>query len=57
MYVFTDYADSDSLHKTKIPLSNPDDEKRVELGEEDIKRFLLRELGPVKLASLPPFIY
>ena len=57
MYVFTDYADAANLHKTGIPLAGLDTQNRAELKEEDIKRFLSKELGSVKLASLPPFIY
>ncbi|MEM2093955.1 MAG: hypothetical protein QXI32_01505 [Candidatus Bathyarchaeia archaeon] len=57
MYVFTDYADGEALHRTKIPISNSHDEKKAELREDEVRRFLLEELGTVKLASLPPFIY
>ena len=57
MYVFTDFADANALHRTGIPITNPKDKVKVEIKEEDIRRFLSNELGKVKLVSLPPFIY
>lgn len=57
MYVFTDFADSETLHKTGIPITNPNDKIRAEINEADIKNFLSTELGKVKLVSLPPFMY
>jgi len=57
MYVFTDFADAANLHKTGIPLANVNKKNTVELKEEEIRRFLSMHLGPIKLVSLPPFIY
>ena len=57
MYVFTDFANGESLHKTRIPIINHEDEAKAELREEDIRQFLSGELGKIKLVSLPPFMY
>jgi hypothetical protein len=57
MYVFTDFADGETLHKTGISIINPTDEIRAEIREEDIKFFLSNELGKIKFVSLPPFMY
>lgn len=57
MYVFIDFADANALHRTGIPITNPKDKVKVEIKEEDIRRFLSNELGKVKLVSLPPFMY
>ena len=57
MYVFTDFADKNVLHKTRIPLTTPDDMLKAEIKEEDIKRFLREEFHGTKCVSLPPFMY
>lgn len=57
MYVFTDFADANILHKTGIPLTDPDDRFTVEIKKDDIKRFLLEEFRGTKFVSLPPFMY
>ena len=57
MYVFIDFADAKVLHKTGISLTNPDDTLKVEIKEEDIRRFLSEEFIGTKFVSLPPFMY
>jgi len=57
MYVFTDFADGKSLKRTRILLTNPDDRVKAEVREDDIRRFLSKELGGTNFASLPPFMY
>ena len=57
MYVFTDLADAKVLHKTGILLTDPDEPLKVEIKEEDIRRFLSKELHGTKFVSLPPFMY
>ena len=57
MYVFTDYAENNSLHKTGIPVTNPSDKIKAEIKEADIKNFLFNEFKKIKPISLPPFMY
>ena len=57
MYVFIDFADCETLHKTGVRIVNPLDNILAEVREEDVKNFLSTQLGKVKLVSLPPFMY
>jgi hypothetical protein len=50
-YVFTDYAEGDTLHKTKIPLRGLDD-RDIPLLVEDIESFLHAQVGRVKVSPI-----
>jgi len=50
-YVFVDYADRSSLHKTKIPIRGRN-EKEIPLLVEDIESFLHSQLGRVKVSRI-----
>jgi hypothetical protein len=48
-YVFKDYADGSTLHKTKIPIRGQN-EREIPLLVEDIERFLYSQIGQVKVS-------
>jgi hypothetical protein len=50
-YLFIDYSDEHSLHKTKIPIKGTD-EKEIPLLVEDIEKFLYSRIGRVKISPI-----
>ena len=50
-YVFTDYAEGDALHKTKIPIRGTD-ESDIPILVEDIESFLHSQIGKVKVSPI-----
>jgi len=50
-YVFTDYADGDALHKTRIPIRGTD-KRSIPILVEDIERFLRSQMGKVKVSPI-----
>ena len=53
-YVFNDYADGATLHKTKIPIQGKD-EREVPLLVKDIEYFIHSQLGKIKLSPIHSF--
>ena len=53
-YVFVDYADGATLHKTKIPIQGKD-KKEVPLLVEDIENFIYSQLGKIKVFPIHSF--
>jgi hypothetical protein len=50
-YVFTDYADGGTLHKTKIPIRGMD-KGEIPILVEDIERFLHTQVRKVKVSPI-----
>jgi len=50
-YIFVDYADGSSLHKTKIPIRGVN-EKEIPLLVEDIESFLHSQIGKIKVSPI-----
>jgi hypothetical protein len=50
-YVFTDYADGDVLHKTKIPIRGRD-ERNIPILVEDIESVLHAQIGRMKVSPI-----
>jgi len=57
MYVLVDYANSASLAKTGIPITNHEDRIHTEIREHDIRDFLSNNFPWIESVSLPPFMY
>ena len=53
-YVFSDYADGVTLHKTKIPIQGKD-KREVPLLIEDIENFINSQLGKIKVSPIHSF--
>ena len=50
-YVFVDYADGNSLHKTKIPIKASKNDE-IPISVKDIECFLQSQIGKVKLSPI-----
>ena len=53
-YVFIDYADGATLHKTKIPIQGKD-KREVPLLIEDIEYFIHSQIGKIKISPIHSF--
>ena len=53
-YVFIDYADGATLHKTKIPIRGKD-KREVPLLIEDIENFIHSQIGKIKVSPIHSF--
>ncbi len=53
-YIFQDYADEMSLHKTKIPI-NVNDPNEVPILVEDIEKFIHTQIGIIRVSPIHSF--
>jgi hypothetical protein len=54
-YVFRDYTDGATLHKTKIPIKD-DDPREVPIRVEDIKQLIHDQIGRIQVLSIGAFL-
>ncbi len=53
-YIFQDYADGVSLHKTKIPINNKDPNE-VPILAKDIEQFIHSQIGKIRVSPIHAF--
>jgi hypothetical protein len=53
-YIFRDYADGATLHKTKIPINN-NDPREVPILVEDIEHFIHDQIGKIHISPIHAF--